>query len=220
MTRISGYDSSLNVLQQGRTITAISEVVNGSGVTRKSVTTVADGALVSLFVGNITGNLTIRILTETMDGKSYELFTFPTITAPTTSLTLKTAAPTMGNILVEATYNGSVSYEIHLRGITSGEVSAKFVSPASALTNKVIVGTVPTLIIPATTSNRSAILLRNLSATGTLYLGFSVSQATEGTGFPLFPGEHFMINIAGGQPLYGLGTVADMDVRYVEATNT
>lgn len=220
MTRTRGYDYSINVLEQGRTLTVISETVYGSGVTRKTISTIADGALISLFVGEIVGNLSIKVLTETSDGKSYELFTFPTITAPSTSLTLKTAAPTMGSITVEATYNGDVSYEIHARGISSGEVSAKLVSPASAATNKVSVGTLPTLIIPATTSNRSAILLRNLSCTGTIYLGFSVAQATEANGFPLFPGEHFMISIAGGQPLYGLGTVADMDIRYVEATNT
>lgn len=219
MTRTRGYDTFINVLEQGRTMPVIAETVYGAGVTKKTISTIADGALISLYVAEITGNLSIKVFTETSDGKSYELFTFPTITTPSTSLTMKTAAPTMGSITFEATYNGDVNYEIHARGIASGEVSAKFVSPASASTNKVVVGTLPTLIIPATTSNRSAILLRNLSNTGTLYLGFSVTQATAATGFPLFPGEHFMISIAGGQPLYGLGTVADMDVRYVEATN-
>lgn len=219
MTRVKGYDLSINVLEQGRSMTVISETVYGTGTTKKTISTISDGALISLFVSEIVGNLNIKVFTQTSDGKSYELFAFPTITAPSTALTLKTAAPTMGSITVEATYNGDVTYEIHARGIASGEVSAKFISPASASTNKVVVGTLPTLIIPSTTSNRSAILLRNLSNTGTLYLGFSVSQATEATGFPLFPGEHFMISIAGGQPLYGLGTVADMDVRYVEATN-
>lgn len=220
MTRTRGYDGAINVLEQGRTLTVISETVQGSGVTKKTISTISDGALISLYVSQIIGNLSIKVLTETSDGKSYELFTFPIITSPSTSLTLKTAAPTMGSITIEATYNGDVNYEIHARGIASGEVSAKFISPASALANKAVVGTIPTLIIPATTSNRSAILLRNLSPTGTIYLGFSIAQATEANGFPLFPGEHFMISIAGGQPLYGLGTVADMDIRYVEATNT
>jgi hypothetical protein len=220
MTRVRGYDTGNSILEQGRTITVISETVYGSGVTKKLISSVADGALISLFVTSITGSLSVRVLTETSDGKNYELFTFPTVTAPSTALTLKTASPTMTNLRFEVTYNGDVTYELHARGVASGEVSAKFVSPASASANKVTVGTLPTVIIPATTSNRSAVLLRNLSATGTIYLGFSVAQATESTGFPLFPGEHFMISIAGGQPLYGLGTVADMDIRYVEATNT
>jgi hypothetical protein len=220
MTRVRGYDSGVNVLEQGRTLTVISETVYGSGVTQKTFATISDGAVLSLFVSAITGSLSIRVLTETADGKSYELFTFPEITAPTSGLTLKTAAPTMGNIRVEATYNGSVSYEVHARGVASGEVSAKVVSPSRADVGKVLVSTVPTLIVPSSNSNRSAILLRNLDENGTLYIGFTENQASEATGWPVLPGESFMLNISGGQAVYGIGTVSPMDVRYVEAVNS
>jgi len=220
MTRTRGYDGAINVLEQGRTLTVISETVYGSGVTTKTISSISDGALLSLYVSSITGNLTIRVLTETSDGKSYELFTFPTVTAPTNFLTLKTAAPTMSNIKIEATYNGDVTYEVHARGVASGEVAAKVVSPASAKTGRVLVSTVPTLILPASTSNRSAILLRNTDENGTLYIGFTEAQASFANGFPVLPGENFMLNIAGGQALYGVGTVSPMDIRYVEAINS
>lgn len=219
MSRVRGYDSGINVLEQGRTMTVISETVYGTGVTKKTISSISDGALISLFVTSITGNLSIRVMTETSDGKSYELFNFPTVTAPTSALTLKTAAPTMGNITIEATYNGDVTYEVHARGIASGEVSAKVVSPASARTGRVLVSTVPTLIIASSNSNRSAILLRNTDENGTLYIGFSEAQASFANGFPVLPGENFMLNIAGGQALYGIGTVSPMDIRYVEAIN-
>lgn len=220
MTRVRGYDTGNAILEQGRTITVISETVYGSGVTKKLISSVADGALISLFVSSITGSLSVRVLTEVGDNKNYELFTFPLVTAPTSSLTLKTAAPTMTNLRFEVTYNGDVTYEIHARGIASGEVAAKVVSPASAKTGRVLVSTVPTLIIPASTSNRSAILLRNTDENGTLYLGFTEAQASFANGFPVLPGENFMLNIAGGQALYGIGTVSPMDIRYVEAINS
>jgi len=220
MTRTRGYDSGINVLEQGRTLTVISETVFGSGTTKKTFASVADGAIISLFVSSITGNLSIRVLTETEAGKSYELFTFPTVVAPTNGLTLKTAAPTMGNITVEVTYNGDVTYEVHARGVASGEVSAKVVSPSSAKVGRVLVGTVPTLLIPASNSNRSAILLRNTDDNGTLYIGFSEAQASLANGFPVLPGENFMLNLSGGQALYAIGTSSPMDIRYVEALNS
>lgn len=220
MTRTRGYDSSIDVLQQGRTLTVISETVYGVGTTKKTFASISDGAIISLYVSSITGSLSVKVLTETEEGKSYELFTFPTVTAPTNGLTLKTAAPTMGNIRVEAVYSGDVVYEIHARGVASGEVSAKVVSPSSANTGRVLVSTVPTLIVAASNANRSAILLRNTDENGTLYIGFSEAQASSAVGFPVFPGENFMLNISGGQALYGVGTVSPMDIRYVEAINS
>lgn len=220
MTRTRGYDSGINVLQQGRTLTVISETVYGTGTTKKTFASISDGAIISLYVSSITGSLSIRVLTETSAGKSYELFSFPTVTSPTNGLTLKTAAPTMENITIEATYNGDVEYEVHARGVASGEVSAKVVSPSNATTGRVLVSTVPTLIVAASNSNRSAILLRNTDDNGTLYIGFSEAQASTANGFPVLPGENFMLNISGGQALYGIGTVSPMDIRYVEAINS
>lgn len=219
MSRITGYDGAINVLEQGRTLTVISETVSGSAITSKTIATICDGATISLFVSSIVGNLTIRVLTETADGKDYELFSFPVVTEASTALTLKTAAPTMGIIRVEAIYNGNVTYEVHARGLSSGEVSARVVSPVSARTGKAIINTMPSVLLSSTNTNRSAILLRNMSGIGTVFIGFTLAQTTYGSGFPVYPGESFMLNIAGGQTVYAIGTTADLDVRYVEASD-
>ena len=43
------------------------------------------------------------------------------------------------------------------------------------------------------------------------------SEANTATGFPLATGESLVIDIAGGQAVYAIGTSVGMDIRYMEA---
>lgn len=203
-------------VEAGKIITAIQESTSGAGVTSKLVSIAAEGALISLFVNSIMGSLNITVYTLTDDGKRQKLFDFPQINTTTPELVIKTISPTLNLIEIVCTYNGPCNYEVHVRGISSGQVSSRLLSPSTLSAKQVIQGTLPGVLIPATTETRSAVIIRNTSA-GVLYLGGTLTEATTATGFPVASGESIVIDIAGGQAVYAVGTVVGMDIRYMEA---
>jgi hypothetical protein len=203
-------------VEAGRTITAIKEAPASAGSTSKLVSIASEGALISLFVNSIMGSLNISVYTLTEDGKRQKLFDFPQINTSTPELVIKTVSPTLQLIELECTYNGPCDYEVHVRGISSGQVSTKIIAPGTLSSKRVLHGTIPAVLIPATTENRSSVLIKNLS-NGTLYIGGSLAEANTATGFPVAPGESIVIDIAGGQAVYAIGTSVGMDIRYMEA---
>jgi hypothetical protein len=203
-------------VESGKIITAIKEAKSGPGVTNKIVAISAEGALISLFVNSLSGSLNITVYTLTEDGKRQKLFDFPQVNTSTPELVIKTISPTLNLIEIVCTYNGPCDYEVHVRGITSGQVSSRLLSPSTLSAKQVVMGTLPSVLIPATTETRSAVIIRNTSA-GVLYLGGTLSEATLATGFPVASGESIVIDIAGGQAVYAIGTVVGMDIRYMEA---
>jgi len=203
-------------VEAGRTLTAIKEAPAAAGVTSKLVSISSEGALISLFVNSIMGSLNIAVYTLTEDGKKQKLFDFPQINTSTPELVIKTVSPTLQLIELECTYNGPCDYEIHVRGISSGQVSTKILAPGTLSAKRVLHGTIPGVLIPATTENRSSVLIKNLS-NGTLFIGGTLAEANTATGFPVASGESIVIDIAGGQAVYAIGTNVGMDIRYMEA---
>lgn len=203
-------------VEAGRTLTAVKEAPTAAGVTSKLVSISSEGALISLFVNSIMGSLNIAVYTLTEDGKRQKLFDFPQINTSTPELVIKTVSPTLQLIELECTYNGPCDYEIHVRGISSGQVSTKILAPGTLSAKRVLHGTIPEVLIPATTENRSSVLIKNLS-NGTLFIGGTLAEANTATGFPVASGESIVIDIAGGQAVYAIGTNVGMDIRYMEA---
>jgi hypothetical protein len=203
-------------VEAGRTIAAIKESPSAAGQTTKVVSIGSEGALISLFVNSILGSLNIAVYTLTDSGKRQKLFDFPQINTTTPELVIKTVSPTLNMIEIECTYNGPCNYEVYVRGISSGQVSTKILAPGTLSAKRVLHGTIPAVLIPATTENRSSVLIKNLS-NGILYLGGNLEEATVATGFPVAAGESIVIDIAGGQAVYAIGTSVGMDIRYMEA---
>jgi len=203
-------------VEAGRTISAIREAPVAAGRTSKLVAIGSEGALISLFVNEIFGSLNIAVYTLTETGKRQKLFDFPQINTSTPELVIKTVSPTLNTIEIECTYNGPCNYEVYVRGISSGQVSTKILAPGTLSAKRVLLNTTPQILIPSTTENRSSVLIKNLS-TGIFYIGGNLEEATVATGFPVGAGESIVIDIAGGQAVYAIGTSVGMDIRYMEA---
>lgn len=204
-------------VEAGRSILAIKEATASAGVTSKVVSIASEGALISLYVNSIMGSLNIAVYTLTEEGKRQKLFDFPQINTSTPELVIKTISPTMNLIEIECTYNGPCNYEVHVRGISSGQVSTRIVAPGTLSSKRVLASTIPAVLIPATTESRSSVLIKNIAANGVVYLGGSLAEANSATGFPVGAGESIVIDIAGGQAVYAVGTNVGMDIRYMEA---
>lgn len=69
-------------------------------------------------------------------------------------------------------------------------------------------------LIVAGKTQRKSVLIRNNDGTNTLYIG-SDSDVTDADGMPLEPGESVRIDDYNG-PVYGIGSAASTDVRYLE----
>lgn len=204
-------------IEAGRSRTVIRETKASAGVTKEIVSILAEGALISLYVNSVMGSLNIAVYTLTDEGKRQKLFDFPQINVATPELVIKTVSPTLNLLELECTYSGACDYEVVIRGISSGQVSTRLISPGSISSKQSIVGTSPAVLIPATTETRNAVIIKNLAAAGTIYLGGTISEANTATGFPLTVGESLVIDIAGGQAVYAIGTSVGMDIRYMEA---
>lgn len=204
-------------LEQGSSISVINEAPTQSGTTTRLVKVAADGILLSVFVRSLVGSLNITIYAVNSSGARSKLFTFPQINAATSEVILRTIGPTLSLIEVQCQYTGACDYELDARGVSLAEVSTKSVPSKSFLTGKVILGTLPVVLIPATTASRTAVLLKNLSNFGTIYIGGSLDEASLATGFPVGPGESFGVEIVGGQAIYAIGTHSGIDIRYMEA---
>jgi hypothetical protein len=205
-----------NTVENGRTLTVVREAKAEADSISRVVAMATEGALISLFVSHIMGSLTVSVYTYTEPDKRQKLFDFAPITEPTTELLIKATSPIMSYLEFECIHNGACTYEMHVRGIDANQGSTKILAPAALSAKKVIHGTLPAVLIPATFMNRSAVIIKNLS-TGTLYLGGSLSEATIATGFPVLAGEAITIDIAGGQAVYAVGTTTGMDIRYMES---
>lgn len=206
-------------LHPGRQERIIHETVTAAGVTEAAFSVESDTVLVTLFVSSVGGDLDVEVLTFTDTGREAELFSFPLISAPTTNLILKRAAVTMQRVMIRVTYTGAATYEVYARAIMAGLVDTRILGAANLrMSTAVIVAGPGQLLIPASLSDRSGIVIKNWSVVGNLYLGASPAEATIANGYPLGPKDALAVDLATGQALYATSD-APIDVRISEAGN-
>lgn len=204
-------------LESGQTILVIGETFQASGQVTRIFTLDSDTFQTSLFVSSITGTLNISISTIAGEGKEKEVITYSNVTAPSTELDLKKAATAMGVVKVTATYTGPCSFELRAKGLSSGETSARIQSANAAMASQVFVTNVPTILLPAAFSDRKGVIVKNNSTNGILYIGFSQSQTTSATGYPLAKGEALALDLGAGATLWAVSSSGTVDVRIIEA---
>lgn len=204
-------------VQQGNSLTVISERVEAAGIASRLVSLNSDGILLSVFVRNLVGSLNVSVYAVNGTGARSHLFSFPQINSATPELLLKSIGPTLSLIEIQCEFTGMCDYEIGARGISLAEVATKVVPAKTFNTGKVILGTLPAVLIPTTNRGRTAVMIKNLSKNGTAYIGGSLDEATVAEGFPVGPGESFSVEITGSQAIYAIGTASDMDIRFMEA---
>lgn len=208
----------MTLLETGKTILVMGESPASAGSLTRIFTLDSETFQTSLFVSSIIGSLTVTLSTITGEGKEKEIITYSNITVPSTQLDLKKAATAMGVIKATATFTGACSFELRAKGLSSGETSAKIQSANVARATKVIVPTPGKILLTAALSDRKGVIIRNWSSTNTVYIGFSISEANPGNGYPIKPQEALAIDIGAGAALYGdIQNAGTADVRIIEA---
>jgi len=205
------------VLQPGKTLLVMGEAVLAAGSQTRIFTLDSDTFQTSLFVSSITGQLDITIYTLTQEGREKEVITYSNVTATTNELLLKKAATAMGVVKVVAVYTGACSFELRAKGLSSGETSAKIQSANVARASQITIYTNSAILLPAALSDRKGVIVKNNSNNGTLYIGFSQTQAASSIGYPLGKGEALSLDIGAGATLWAVASSGLIDVRIIEA---
>lgn len=206
-------------LPQGKQATIFSRTETVAGSASCELTLDADTLLASLYVTSITaGSLSVVVETLTDNDKALVIIEFPTLTAPTTELVLQKAAAAMARVRFTATWTGAVTFDVRARGLGLGETNTKLVGASSAVASqKDIDDSAPQVLIPLSLAQRSGLVIRNWSAAGTLYVGFTAPEANPATGYPIAPKEQIGMDLATGATLYAIADAGTIDVRIVEA---
>lgn len=178
-----------------------------------------DSLLATLWVNSVTsGDLTVSVYTLTDTGKEVLLFSFPTISAPTSFLLLKKSGVSLQRFRVQADYSGTCDYEIYIRAIEgSGESSSRILGSSNWRVSQADVTTTPGLLIPAALTDRNGVLLKNWSGSATIYVAETLLKATTSEGYPLAPKDALAMDIAAGAAVYAVTDAGTGDVRIAES---
>lgn len=206
-------------LPAGKIITVLDQTETGAATRISKFTIDSDSILVSLFVESLTsGTLDVEVWTETEEGKELRVIAFPTITSVTTELILRKAAACMSRVYVKVVNTGACTYEVRARGITAGELSVRIQGASQGSASSTTVTTTPAPLIPVNLNERSALIIKNFNdSTGTLFIGFTLAEATVADGYPIRPTESLGIDIESGTSIYAVSDTGTVDVRLLQA---
>lgn len=122
----------------------------------------------------------------------------------------------MQRFRVEVTYTGIVDYEIYIRAIEgAGESSSRILGANSWQVSKASATTSAGVLIAAALTDRSGVLIKNWSTTGTVYIAETLAKATTDA-YPLGPKDAIAMDIAAGSEVYAIAD-STVDVRIVES---
>lgn len=112
----------INIGTQERILT---EATAGAGITSREGSIRSDSLLATLWVNSVTsGTLDVSVYTLTDTGKEILLCTFPTQSAPSVNLMLRTPSmASMQRFRIQAVYTGVCDYEIYVRAVTGSTSS-------------------------------------------------------------------------------------------------
>lgn len=212
---IKKYNSPL---PQGKELEVFNLSPTAAGSEEAILTLDADTVLASVQVTAVTGTVDIEVFTETPEEQQVKVIDFPTISAPTTDLLLRKAAAVMARIRVKVSFTGACTFVVRVRGIGTGEASVRLLGSSDAIASQkdITTGTAQ-LLITAAIVDRAGMVVKNFNTSGTVYIGFSTTEATTANGYPIGPQESLGLDVASGVEVYATADVGTIDMRIMEA---
>lgn len=211
----------LGLLGEGKEFQVMDITAAGAGTSTQAFNIDAESVLFSLYVGSVTGDLTVTAYTTGLDEQETEIVVFPTISAPTSELLLKKAAATLQKIRVVATYTGACSFNLRARGVSAGASSVKIEGATGFRVSKKSVTTTASALLPASLADRTAIHIINIDPIATLWVAETSGKASATDGAPIYAnGGNLTIDLAAGSTIYGAVTAGTLDVRIIETSGS
>jgi hypothetical protein len=209
----------MTLLYPGTQERVLSEATTGAGSKSCEGSIRSDSLVATLWVENIaSGTLTVTVYTLTDTDKEVLLFTFPALTAPSVNLLLRKSGVSLQRFRVVASYTGACQFEVYVRAISgSGESSARILGAIDWRVSQGTVGTTPQVLIGSALTDRQGVLVKNWSATQTLYIAEASAKATIADGYPLAPRDALALDIAAGAEVWAVSDAPGADARLVES---
>lgn len=205
-------------VQEGHTVAVWPDgAPSAAGVHQKTVTISTEGCLFGLYVTSCTGSVQATVSTLTTKGKAVPLFSFPVLTAGTSQILLKKATDVLSRILVTVTIVGTAQYELVLKGTKIGQVEVREVASSNARAVKFTAISTPSLLVSTSPLERCGLVLKNTGPATLVYIGFTLSEASVGNGWPLAIGESIAMSLSEGQSIYAVTNGGTADVRCMES---
>lgn len=185
----------------------------------------ADAVLLTLFVNSTDGDVDVRLFNITQGGpadpkaaQESQVLSFPTVSAPTTTLLIQVAPVTTSRVRLKVTTTAAADFEIQARAINGGASNTRVISSSSIRTDQKVVNTGPAQeIISPTLTDQIGFMIRNWSSNGAnIYWSTDPLKAVPSLGWPLSPGDVSSISVRGGQAIYASSDIDGADLRLVE----
>lgn len=196
----------------------ISETTLGAGSTVREGSVKTDSILVSLWVTQVTsGTITVTVTTLTDENKEATIITFPGVTAGTTNLLLRKAAVTLQRFKITATYDDVCTYEVYVRSVEgAGAANATISGSTSFSTQKNLVPSTPTILIPFSLEDRNGMSILNTSPTTIMWISEDTTKLPL-QAYPIYPGQSFALDVSAGVVIYAVADSGTIDIRIAQA---
>jgi len=206
------------MLKQGLQEVLLKEAPTSSGTTVKDFSIQSDAALFMLWVNSTAGDITVDVYGILDNGnKEVLLTTLPTVNAPTPQIVQKRTGTVPTRLRVKVTYTGTCDYELSVRAVATGTADVRVLGGATLRISKKTVNSQPTLLVPASLTDRTAIAVKNWSTSGTIYVGETVDKANQNNGWPIGPKDALGLDIQSGVALYATAVDGPCDIRIIES---
>jgi hypothetical protein len=106
-------------LDHGKELQLAKESITSANTCTYAFSLDAEAALLSIFVSATTGDVNVQVFTEGSDGTIANLYTFPTISSPTSELILKQIVPPLRKLRVKVTCTDTATFELRARGVSA-----------------------------------------------------------------------------------------------------
>lgn len=217
MSQFNGLNF-IGPIQVGQTAAVWRNITLPVGVHEKVVILGGDSCLISLFITSVTGTLQTDVHTAVEVGKEFPIISFPELNSATTNLLLRKASITMGVAIIRVTIlGGPATFDLDIRALATADGTTRILGASNADNYALTVTSTAAILIPAANQDRAGLAIKNNSAAGTLYVGFTSAKASATQGMPVSPGGVYQVDLSSGQALYASSSGPDLDVRIAEA---
>jgi len=206
------------ILSLQETQLVLNECPTGASTIEKCFTVQSSGALLSLYVQELTGTLDVNVYTLTRSGAEKLIDTFPQISSPTTELILRKQVEVHDQLRVEVITTGAAKYDIRAKGVEASLASVVVQGANDWNVENETVTTSPTLLIPADLEDRNGLQIRNANFSGVEILRVAESEAKLLAGIyaSVLPGEALQPDLRAGAEIWAESSMGSIRVEIVE----
>lgn len=202
--------------------TGLQEVVLRSspvaaGVLTKDISVQSDAALFLLWVNSVTGLIQVDVYGILSDDQEVLVTSFPQVSVPTTEVLQKRTGTVPTRLRIKVTHTGACDLELSVRAVSTGSSDTRILGGASLKMSKKTVNGTPSLLVPASLVDRTALAIKNWSSSGIIYVAETVAKANANDGWPIGPKDALGLDIQAGVELYAVAVDGPCDIRIIES---